>query len=503
MKYGEQFEKESVPQWSLHNIDYNSLKHHIKVHTTKDQATAIAIPGHQDTALRKFEDELYSELCRQHDRVDLFVTSKADEISRRLHYLSNQVHRLILRCATSGRDRMSLKRRQRFAKYEQELLRCGDDIRSLQRFVSAQVIAFRKILKKYRKWTGSSTLGSRFRDSILSHPKSFTRRDFSQLQSRHDDLLQTLQAAIPAHLGSNTSAAVESRRSRPSSAQVSPSETIVAPESQQSVAGYWNEYDHGSEAGDTTQNADGEYAIYIDPNADVGFPGMKALSAFFTTPVQKLNSWISSRHQDTNDGERGALLPTHSSASPYGSTTRSLEHSYFSSPPGGGGGGGGAAVVSSTMADTDADDECRPSSRHSRRGSYGVYASSEEGNYFPAGYRAHYAALPSVSEQQMLQYRERVLFWGTWGCYGVAFVLMGIAAVLVVAGRNKMRLEVDAGVTLGIMTSLGLACAALCMACSRQGKSSWLTKAAVWATFAVACIVNGVLLVLVMGRGKL
>jgi len=70
------------------NIDYNSLKHHIKVHTTKNQATAIAIPGRQGTGLRTFEDELYAELCRQHDRVDLFVSSKADEIARRLRECS-------------------------------------------------------------------------------------------------------------------------------------------------------------------------------------------------------------------------------------------------------------------------------------------------------------------------------------------------------------------------------------------------------------------------------
>jgi hypothetical protein len=60
------------------------LKHHIKPQTTRDQASAISIPGHQDTALRKFEDELFLELCRQHDRVDLFVSSKANELSRRL-----------------------------------------------------------------------------------------------------------------------------------------------------------------------------------------------------------------------------------------------------------------------------------------------------------------------------------------------------------------------------------------------------------------------------------
>lgn len=70
------------------NIDYNSLKHYIKAHTTKDQATAIAIPGRPNTALTKFEDDFYSELCRQHDRVGLFVSSKADEISRRLRTLS-------------------------------------------------------------------------------------------------------------------------------------------------------------------------------------------------------------------------------------------------------------------------------------------------------------------------------------------------------------------------------------------------------------------------------
>jgi SPX domain protein involved in polyphosphate accumulation len=85
MKYGDRLEEASVPGWSLHNVDYNSLKHQIKVHTTKDQATtAIAIPGQPDYALRRFEDAFYIELCSQHSRVGLFVTSKADEVSRRL-----------------------------------------------------------------------------------------------------------------------------------------------------------------------------------------------------------------------------------------------------------------------------------------------------------------------------------------------------------------------------------------------------------------------------------
>ncbi|KAK3937893.1 xenotropic and polytropic retrovirus receptor 1 [Diplogelasinospora grovesii] len=491
MKYGEQFEKESVPQWSLHNLDYNSLKHYIKVHTTRDQATAIAIPGHQDTALGRFEDELYAELCRQHDRLDLFVTSKADEISRRLQHLSNQIHRLIIRSATSSRDRIPLKRQRRFAKYEQDLLRCGDDIQALQRFVNAQVVAFRKILKKYRKWTGSSTLGTRFRDSVLSHPKSFTKRDFSQLQSTYEDLLTTLRQATLADVSGvaspNGEPTTPARRS--SASPLSPSETLAAPASQQ-PSGYWNEYDYGSEAGDMDRNEETSYAIYVNPDEDSNFfPGVTTLAAVFTAPVKKMKAWISRRRGGAAaaGGESGPLLPTHSNNS-YGSTTAAP--GYFTSPPGG------------SLTDTEVEDDGNPLHMPGpgRRSSYGGYASSTD--EFPAGgYEARYASLPSINEQRIVaRYREQVLFWGAWCSFAVSYILMGIAAILIATGRHRLRLEVDAGVTLGIVTSLGSACAGLGMTLARPDRIGWLHKAAVYAAFAVACVINGMLLVFVVGN---
>lgn len=84
MKFGRRLETESVPEWSLHNIDYNTLKEYIKVHTKRDQASAITIPGQKDTALQRFETDFYEELCRQHDRVGLFVATKTGEINWRL-----------------------------------------------------------------------------------------------------------------------------------------------------------------------------------------------------------------------------------------------------------------------------------------------------------------------------------------------------------------------------------------------------------------------------------
>jgi hypothetical protein len=66
----------------------------IKVNTTKDQGTAIAIPGQVDPALARFEEQFFNELANQHDRVDLFVKSKADEIDRRLRKWTKPLSRI-------------------------------------------------------------------------------------------------------------------------------------------------------------------------------------------------------------------------------------------------------------------------------------------------------------------------------------------------------------------------------------------------------------------------
>lgn len=43
-----------------------------------------------------------------------------------------------------------LKRQRRVARYERELFQVGDEIQALSRFAQAQVVAFRKIIKKYK-----------------------------------------------------------------------------------------------------------------------------------------------------------------------------------------------------------------------------------------------------------------------------------------------------------------------------------------------------------------
>ncbi|KAF6823539.1 spx domain-containing protein [Colletotrichum plurivorum] len=453
MKYGEQLEQESVPEWSLHNVDYNSLKHEIKVHTSRDQATAIAIPGHQDAALRRFEDNLYNELCLQHDRVDLFVTSKADEISRRLQYVSDQVQKLIVKCAEEG-DRVSLKRHRRFAKYERDLLRCGEDILALARFINAQIVAFRKITKKYKKWTGSPTLGARFRENVLANPKSFTRRDFNQLQTRYEELLNMLRTSTPQlSEPSSPSSDEQSTMSRRGSANdffppLPPPRQPAVKQQPQQQQYYWNEYDNGSEGG----GPEDEYAIYVNPDDDLSFPGLDSMRAILSAPFRHARTWFSNRNKP--EGQRllgnGPLLESYGGISPLG---------------------------------TDTDDE---------------YASSDG---IPAsGYAAHYASLPSINEQQVARYRENVLFWGTIGSFGVSFLLLLVAGILISTGRHKLRVEVDAGVTVGVVASLFSACIALGMSMYRRDPLGLWQRVAVYTSFITACVLNGMLLILVVGN---
>ncbi|ORY68810.1 uncharacterized protein BCR38DRAFT_335529 [Pseudomassariella vexata] len=474
MKFGELFERESVPRWSLHNIDYNSLKYQIKTHTTKNQVKAIATRGAEDTVLQKFENGLYHELCRQHDRVGLFVSSKADEINRRLRHLAGLVHSLLVQC-TDSRG-VSRKRQKKFAKYQQQIGECGDDIRDLERFVNAQTIAFHKILKKYKKWTGSTTLSSRFRNDVLSTYKTFTKRDFHPLQTQHRELLATLNAASP---GTSSPAGPADRdnpqdhsnrtSTRPShsdyqteSRRPSRTPTLVLHRQEASQPPrYWNEYDNGSEAGG---DDDDGYAIYINPSESETFPGMDKLRSMFSTPVNTIRSIISRSSGRT--AECRSLL--HDADSPT---------DYF----------GIRVRQSSRSSDNEVTDNEDTSSTE----------------YPSTGYATHYAALPSIEEQRVERYRERVHHHLTVGGFAVAAVLLMVAGVLVATGRHKMRLEVDAAATLSIVASLGASCLGLGGMLYRHDALGFIYKAVAWVAFIGNFVLNVMLLVLIVGSNGL
>ena len=302
-----------------------------------------------------------------------------------------------------------------------------------------------------QKWTGSTTLSGRFHDHILSDPKSFTRRDFSILQTRYDEISSTIHASAPtlSEPSSPDTLFNHSNTEQPRSSPTKPGQEFAPLPPPQMVerVKYWNEYDYGSDCGRSEEG----YAIYINPEDNSSFPGLSYLTGIFKVPVQKARKWFKMEESP----ERAALLGPQTSFGGYSST----------------------AIAS------ESDEE--------------GYASSE--GYPATGYATHYA-LPSLNEQAAHRYRETVLFWGTIGCFITSLILLAVAGILISTGRHKLRVEVDAGVTVGVVASLFSACTGLGMTLYRRDDLSFLSRLSVWSTFVATCLLNGMLLVLVVGN---
>ncbi len=74
------------------------------------------------------------------------------------------------------------------------LPRAGEEIQSLSRFVGAQRLAFQKLVKKYKKWTGSPTLGRRVEKDIFGRASSFSPQFFESLLAQWTDVLGCVRA---------------------------------------------------------------------------------------------------------------------------------------------------------------------------------------------------------------------------------------------------------------------------------------------------------------------
>ncbi|KAK0333732.1 hypothetical protein LTR02_004783 [Friedmanniomyces endolithicus] len=203
MKYGETLRQRSVAAWRHYNIDYDDIKHFIKEQTTSGKGKSVAVPGRHDDKLQQFEDSLFLILKEQHHRIDLFVKSKAGEIRRRLEHSKRQLKSwsALATLATPASDqRISVGRLERYGKLENEVLKAGDDIKSLASFTSTQRTAFRKLLKKYKKWTGSTQLEDRFRTDVLDDPKSFVKLDLGPLLDDYSTTLQQIRSLYDARI---------------------------------------------------------------------------------------------------------------------------------------------------------------------------------------------------------------------------------------------------------------------------------------------------------------
>lgn len=167
MKFGETLYHLSVPKWAAYNVKYNELKHLIKQRTSAGSSLPISVPTAGSSRWQDLENELHLIIQREYQNVALFLRTKQGEIERRLSYLDKQVNAALRAVANTDRTRPVTQAR-RYQKLVKDGDAIGDEIESLSRFASVQKAAFRKILKKYRKWTGSTALQERLEREVFS-----------------------------------------------------------------------------------------------------------------------------------------------------------------------------------------------------------------------------------------------------------------------------------------------------------------------------------------------
>ncbi|PVI07950.1 hypothetical protein DM02DRAFT_236986 [Periconia macrospinosa] len=195
MKYGDTLRQRSIPAWGHFNIDYDYLKDLIKHHTTAGTGRAVSIPGQGATSERAFSDTFLRALKAQHDRITLFIRSKSGEIERRLEHIAKSLEPLKSHRVSKGHNgRLPARVVERYAKIDADVTKTGEEIQSLSRFRVAQRTGFRKILKKYRRWTRDRDAERRFKNEVTRSSDSFYQLDLGYLLDQYIHVLGALRA---------------------------------------------------------------------------------------------------------------------------------------------------------------------------------------------------------------------------------------------------------------------------------------------------------------------
>ena len=205
---------------------------------------------------------------------------------------------------------------------------------------------------------------------------------------------------------------------------------------------YWNEFDDGSEG-----SQDEAYAIYVDPNASYSIPGVAAMFKIFGSLSSSIKAsektilhWLIPSQKTSHDEQR-PLVDGECSAS----------------------------IADSDQSDTDFSKKHAKPSPHRR-----------------------YSTFPAVS--QAVRAREDLLFRSCIASFASSLILLIVAAFLVTTGRKKAANTVNAGVIIGVVSSLVFAVMGVGSIVRRKDDVGWVHRAAVLLTFVCVVLASGVLL---------
>ena len=207
---------------------------------------------------------------------------------------------------------------------------------------------------------------------------------------------------------------------------------------------YWNEFDDGSEG-----SQDEAYTILVDPHASYGIPGAAAMSRLFGS--------LSSSAKATEEKVRHWLRPSQETR--HGEQRPFVDHE-----------------CSPCTADSD-QSEADSSNRLVKRSSHRRYST--------------FRALP---QPPAVRAREALLFRSCVASFASSIILLIVAAILVTTGRRKAASRVDAGVIIGVVSSLVFTVMGVGSMLRRKDDVGWVHRAVVFLLFVCVVLASSLLL---------
>lgn len=201
---------------------------------------------------------------------------------------------------------------------------------------------------------------------------------------------------------------------------------------------YWNEFDDGSEG-----SGNEAYTIFVDPDNPSSFPGLVTVFTLFTSLVSKFNiaehkliSWL----RDKRFQEQESLI------------------------------NGGH---SPDLDDSDASDAESPLTKPQTNA------------------QRRYSTFPTQPLSPAVRARETMLFQSCLASFAAASVFLLVAAILKTTGRRKAETTVDAGIIIGVTSSLVFAIIAVGSMVGRKDDVGWLHRISVFLLFALVAAAGG------------
>ncbi|CAI5758205.1 unnamed protein product [Candida verbasci] len=193
MKFGNNLQHLSIPEWKCYNLDYNELKYQIRLLTQQQQQQQLHQNSSEDDHQPSNSDleDLHKLFTDNFDYINLFIQTKYGELNRKLHYFQQYFNSIInseISCTSFLIE---------IDEIYYQILNLSIILKNLSKFIIIQKIAIKKIFKKFIKYYKYKRQGYKFiynlKQDLIDNSQSFINFDLSKLTLKLTNFINVLQ----------------------------------------------------------------------------------------------------------------------------------------------------------------------------------------------------------------------------------------------------------------------------------------------------------------------